>query len=783
MNNIFLCIRSLRKMIDKQRMICYNDARNETIFHERSFFMKDTRTRKLWYDAPAAEWTEALPLGNGILGCMLYGGVECDRVQLNEETLWSGYRLNQENPAYREHLEEIRMLLFDGKIAAAEALCEQYARCGSEGSRDSGEDGAYGSYQTAGELILTRPVRDGSAYRRELDLVGGLARVSFGSGRTVAFASYHYQVLVLRLSGDCARSELHYARRYADIVEEGNRIHASGQCGHGRYLRWAVELERVPDANSSDGATVYISIATDYAEASDPARRARRAVERAMHVGYDALLADHLAYFRPIMKRSMVYVDEKDAILHLSTRERLARGFDRGMAGLYYTYGRYLLLSSSRGVLPANLQGIWNESYIAPWSADYHLNINLQMNYWLAECGNLSECTGVLFDYIRFLAENGRRTAAETYGCSGWVAHTISNPWGFTAPGEHPAWGAFACAGAWCCRHIWEHFLYTGDRDFLADFQPILRDCCRFWLDFLTRDPHSGYLVSCPSNSPENHYIDPASGKPAAMCAGPTMDNMILRELFGYTVQADELLGCCDQLTEAIRRAREQLPPTRLGSDGRILEWQEAYAEAEPGHRHISHLYGLYPGWEITPETPELYEGARRVLAARLAAGGGHTGWSRAWIINFYARLHDGAAAGENVAALLEKSTLPNLFDNHPPFQIDGNFGGAAGIAEMLLQSHDHGRVELLPALPRDWSDGSFTGLMARGGFCVDCVWKNSAVQSCTVTSQRGGVLQLRMNGRDYRFDTRPGDVLVLKGTLTAPPSEEDVRQQAAERL
>ena len=470
---------------------------------------------------------------------------------------------------------------------------------------------------------------------------------------------------------------------------------------------------------------------------------------------FDALMEEHIADFSAVMSRADIAYDYDEAIDALPVNERLARikagETDAGLVNLYFQFGRYLLLSSSRGTsLPANLQGVWSGYLHAPWNADYHTNINLQMNYWHAEVANLAECADPLFDYINnYLLEGGKTVAREYYHCRGAVLHHLSDIYGFAAPADG-LWGLWPMGGAWLCYAMWEHYLYAPDKEFLRDVAyPYISECTRFFLDYMFED-ENGYLCSGPSTSPENRYFIENNGQREAayLCLSPTMDIEIIRGLFEMYIKTETLLGVdAAQLAEA-EAAYAKLPPLKIGARGQLQEWQEDYAEPEPGHRHISHAFALYPGWEINKNTPELMNAIDTTLRLRLASGGGHTGWSCAWLICLYARLGQGKNAADMIAKLFSNSTLDNLFDNHPPFQIDGNFGASAAMAEMLLQSHTD-VIELLPALPDDpaYQSGAFEGLRARGGITVSVDWMDGRVVFCRLRADKNKKVILRVNG------------------------------------
>ncbi|MBN1865288.1 MAG: hypothetical protein JW808_10340, partial [Victivallales bacterium] len=504
---------------------------------------------------------------------------------------------------------------------------------------------------------------------------------------------------------------------------------------------------------NSNAVTLLLSCGTDFAGA-DPVEEALRIMHKAKDKSLDDLRSSHISSHEELFGRvSLELGKEVSDSEELATDERLEKvrqgGEDTALVATFFDYGRYLLIASSRphhdgNSLPANQQGIWNCSLTPPWNSDFHTNINIQMNYWHAETCSLPECHEPLFNWMRTLAANGERTASAHYGCRGWVAHHISDPWGFSVPGDGAGCGLWPTGGAWLCDHLWEHYMFSGDIDFLRDTAwPMISGACRFFLDFLVEDS-SGRLLCGPSLSPENSYRLP-DGKKGKLCMGPAMDNQILRELFAHALECAEVLGEEAPILDEMRSALPRLPPDRIGSDGRLLEWADEYGEIEPGHRHVSHLWAVFPGSQITNrDTPELADACRRVIAERLRHGGAHTGWSAAWLINLLAHLDDPEGAHSMLLKMLRKCTHPNLFDNHPPFQIDGNFGAASGITEMLLQSSP-GCLHVLPALPASWSDGYFRGLRCRGGVTVSAKWRSRRLQYLSLFSPREQTVSLRI--------------------------------------
>ena len=760
----------------------------------------------LWYRAPAsdhpllppgasrearqagtAEWVRALPVGNGRLGAMVFGGVVNERLQLNEDTLWAGRPYDPVNPDAKAALPEVRRLLAERKYREAATLVD---------AKVMSKPLAQMPYETVGDLALTFPeVASVENYRRELDLTTATARVSYTSGDVTfsreVFASAPDQVIVVRLTAS-RPGHISFETRMrtpqqatveaadSDVVMRGVNGDGTGATADGRPMKGALRFEarvRVVatggtrrtsgDAvvvRDADSATLLIAAATSYRTfedvGADPAARVAAALDPASSKTIEALRAAHLLDYQPLFDRVTLDLGPSK---NVPTDERVrafADGADPGLAALYFQYGRYLLIASSRtGSQPANLQGIWNESMAPPWGSKYTININTEMNYWPALSTNLAETMDPLTAMVSDLSVTGARTAREMYGAGGWMAHHNTDLWRATGPIDGPAWGMWPTGGAWLTLPLWDRYTYTGDRTYLRRIYPLIKGAAQFFTDTLVEEPTHGWLVTSPSLSPENPH---PYGTSLAM--GPTMDGEILRELFGNALEAARTLDVDPDLQQQWRATRGRLPPLQIGSAGQLQEWLEDWDMQAPEihHRHVSHLFGLFPGHDIdVRRTPELAAAVKRSLEIR---GDQATGWATAWRINLWARLADGNHAFDILKFLLgPERTYPNMFDAHPPFQIDGNFGGTSAIAEMLLQC-DQGEVRLLPALPAAWPAGRVTGLRARGGFEVDLTWNNGALERATVRSLLGERLRIRRGDTLRTFSTRRGESLTLSG-------------------
>lgn len=752
--------------------------------------VKKNRNTKLWYKRAATDWNEALPIGNGRLGGMIFGTVRREHIQLNEDSIWYGGPVDRNNPDALTYLPKIRNLLFEGKIQKAEKLATMALSGTPEGQRH---------YQPLGDLFLNFDHDENrvESYYRELDINNSVARVRYfydGVNYTREyFASAVDQVIIIRITADKPGNISFNAQlrrgKYIEKIQKisDDSIMLKGNSGGQKGIDFSTIVHAVAKkgcvytigenliVEDADDVVLFISAATTFRH-KNYLDVCKKHIDDAARKRYEDLFQSHVKDYQKLFHRMELHLqsldneENEEELEFLPTDERLKRlrdgKNDLGLICLYFQFGRYLMISSSRpGTLPANLQGIWNKDMTPPWDSKYTININTQMNYWPAEVCNLSECHEPLFDLIERMRGPGRRTARVMYGCRGFTAHHNTDIYGDTAPQDIYIPATYWPMGAaWLCLHLWEHYEFTQDLEFLRRKYPVMREAAEFFLDYLVEDS-KGRLVTCPSVSPENSYrLD--NGEQGALCIGPSMDSQIIYALYTRCIKAAQILEMDEEYVQKFQEVIEKLPKPQIGRYGQIQEWAEDYEEVEPGHRHISHLFALYPGNQINVRnTPELAQGARRTLERRLAYGGGHTGWSRAWIINMWARLEDGEKAYENVRELLAKSTLPNLFDNHPPFQIDGNFGGTAGIAEMLLQSHA-GEISLLPALPNAWVNGAVKGIKARGGIEVDMEWRQGELCKVVLKPKISGVYTIRYEEETAQISLKTGDNMVLDRNL-----------------
>lgn len=745
----------------------------------------------LWYDKPAEKWEEALPLGNGRIGVMVFGKTSSERIQLNDDSMWPGDDNWPLPEGTEKDRDEIRNLLFEGKNTKADSLLV---------AKFSNKE-VCRSHQTLGDLTIDFDHQNISEYKRNLNISNATATTTYKSNGNLiteeVFVSNPHQIIVVKFSSDAPEGlngKVHLSRpddsgnptastRTKDnlLIMQGEVTQRNGKFNskpfpitHGVKFETCLKIDNEGgevvvgsdflEMKNVKNAVLYIVSNSSYYY-DDFSKQNQIDLKAIENTDFETILDEHIKDYQSLYNRVDLNLAD-NSLDSRPTDQRLERmktdSLDLGLEELLFNYGRYLLISSSReGTNPANLQGLWNQHLSAPWNADYHLNINLQMNYWPANLTNLHELNKPLFNYVDKLVESGKKTALQNFGCRGSFMPHATDLWAPTwMRGARAFWGSSMGAGGWMMQHYWNHFEFTRDTLFLKNqAYPALKEVAQFYSDWITEDPNTGKLISVPSTSPENRFFI-SEGVPVASCLGSAMDQQVIEEVFDNYIEACKVLNIKNTLLSTIEKQRTQLRPGFiLGTDGRIMEWDKEYKEVEPGHRHMSHLYGFHPGNSVTfSETPELFKAVRKTLDYRLDHGGAGTGWSRAWLINCCARLLDGAMAHEHIQLLFKKSMYPNLFDAHPPFQIDGNFGFTSGVAEMLLQSHERNILRVLPALPPAWETGSVEGLTARNGLTVDIFWSNSELDELIVHSKFDTKLKIIYNNEIKIADLQKGE-------------------------